>query len=77
VQVYVPFPSKDNLDLAGEWLFQINDFPTRTAESGEITKRDSFSFPIEVKQTATTVNLQKDGIFSGWKEIDRQTVDVK
>jgi uncharacterized protein YxeA len=77
VEVFVPFPNKDNLAIPGEWLFEINDFPTRTADSGAVTKRDSFRFPIEMKQTATTVKLQKDSFFSPWKEIDRQTIDVE
>jgi hypothetical protein len=77
MEVYVPFPNKDTLAIKGEWLFEINDFPVKTSDSGAVSKRASFRFPIDIKQTRTTVKSQKDSFFAPWKEADRQTTDME
>jgi hypothetical protein len=76
VEVIVPFHGKSNLSIAGEWSFQLLDFPTGTDVSGAVSKRDSFMFPIIMEQTRTTIKSQKDGFFSPWVEVERNTVKI-
>lgn len=77
MEVFVPFPNKNDLAMRGEWSFQLLDFPTGTDVSGAISKRDTFTFPIIMEQIQTTVRSQKDGLFSPWREIDRNTITIE
>lgn len=76
-EVFAPFANKRDLAIKGEWSFQLLDFPTRTDASGAVSRRASFVFPIEIEQTSTTVRYQKDGLFSPWVEIDRNTTTIE
>lgn len=76
MEVFVPFPNKNELAIKGEWSFQLLDFPTGTDVSGAVSKRDTFTFPIEINQTRTTVKSKKDSFFGPWTEVERDTVTV-
>lgn len=77
IEVFVPFPNKNDLAMRGEWSFQILDFPTGTDASGAVSKRDAFSFPIEINQTRTTVKSKKDSFFGPWTEVDRSSTTIE
>jgi hypothetical protein len=76
-EVFVPFPNRNQLSMAGEWSFQLLDFPTGTQASGAVSSRDAFTFPIFMEEMQTTVRSQKDSFFAPWREIERNTVTIE
>jgi hypothetical protein len=59
-------------NIPGEWRLELHNFPTQTDRAGNISRKTSFEFPIEVTKYKITVKQRKDGFIDRWKEIGRK-----
>ena len=63
--------------ITGDWVLELNDFPVATNAAGQVTRLTSFRFPLEPRGYRTTIRQRKEGMFTPWVEIGRQTEEIK
>lgn len=66
-----------NKAISGDWALELNDVPVKTNEANQPLKVTSFKFPLMVKHLKTIINYRKDSFFSPWREINRDTQQIK
>ncbi len=75
VTLYAMFPSAD-ISILGDWVLEINDFPVQADASGDVSKVAQFKFDLVAKGYRTTITQEKEGLLSGWVDVDRTTEEL-